>query len=285
VVFSVAVRSGVVSAVQEWARQLAAWRIPSSIQGAMPESPWVLPREVFRRRADQQVAHPIGATHEHAVAALAWPGSVLDIGAAAGATSLPLAGRSSVTKVTAVDTDAELLNAFAYRAERVGLAARCVRGGWPQVASSELVADVVVVGNVLYNIPELPEFVDALTKHARRKVIIETADRHPLIDLNPYWQQFHGLTRPSGPTVHDAIAALAELGIRPEVYRWRRPPEAEHGSWADLVDVTRRRLCLPRSAASRVDAALRQRGVDPALPPDLGSSGRELTTLVWNGAG
>lgn len=272
-----------VRAVARWADLLAAWRIPTPVLDRVSDSPWVLPRSVFVRRADQQIAHPVGATHRAARIALATPGTVLDVGAAAGATSLPLAGRTPVTEVTAVDTDAELLEAFAERAEVVGVPARCLCGRWPDLASEAGVSDVVLAGNVIYNVADLGPFVAALTGSARRAVIVELADRHPLTDLNPLWQHFHGVSRPTGPTAADAVAALAELGVRPAVHRWHRPPEPEHASYADLVDVTRRRLCLPPDAEPEVDAALRAHGVDPATPPDLGSSGRHLTTLVWAG--
>lgn len=95
------------------------------------------------------------------------------------------------------------------------------------------------------------------------------------------WRRFHGIERPVGPTAEDCVVALAELGVEPKVERWRREPEAEYATFAELVDVTRRRLCLPVEAESEVEAALLDVGVDPAVPPDLGSSGRELVTLSW----
>jgi hypothetical protein len=247
------------------------------------DSPWVLPRQVFVSRADRQIADPTGASFAETAAALNVPGSVLDIGAAAGAASLPLAGRVPLTGVTAVDTDDRLLDAFSLRAARLGVAVRLVRGWWPDVAGKADPADVVVCGHVLYNIADLGPFVTALTGHARRRVVVEMTARHPLTALNPLWEQFHGLTRPAGPTADDCLAALAEVGIQPQVTRWSRPLEPEHTDYTDLVDVTRRRLCLPADAAPEVDAALRELGVNPAVPPDLGSSGRDLVTLAWDG--
>jgi precorrin-6B methylase 2 len=270
-----------VTALTDWADQLAAWQIPDRILASVNESPWVLPRTVFIRRAEQQIAEPVGATHLEAVAALAEPGSVLDVGAAAGAASLSLAGRAPVTAITALDTDAELLGAFAERADRVGLPARCVRGRWPDAAAEIGVVDVVVAGNVLYNVPDLAPFVVALTGAARRVVIVEQAVRHPLTALNELWRRFHGIERPSGPDLDDTLAALAELDIYPRVRRWTRPAGAEHASYGDLLDVSRRRLCLPVSALSQIDEFLRDSGIDPDNPPDLGSSGRHMATITW----
>ncbi|WP_020666491.1 class I SAM-dependent methyltransferase [Amycolatopsis nigrescens] len=274
---------GDVGALTAWAEQLAAWVIPAEVLARAEESPWVLPRPVFVRRADAQIAEPAGATFAEALAALDRPGTVLDVGAAAGASSLPLAGRAPVTSVTAVDVDETLLATFAERAGRLGLAHRLVPGRWPEQAERAGVADVVLCGNVVYNVPDLGPFVTALTGCARRRVVLELAASHPLVELNPLWQRFHGITRPDGPTADDCVAALTELGIRPRVVRWNRPPRPEHAGITDLVDVTRRRLCLPASATAEVAAALRERGVDPSLPPDLGSSGRALVTLSWPG--
>jgi 2-polyprenyl-3-methyl-5-hydroxy-6-metoxy-1,4-benzoquinol methylase len=172
-------------ALDEWASMLAAWEIPTPVLARSADSPWVLPRQVFVGRADRQIADPTGASFAETSAALDVPGSVLDIGAAAGAASLPLAGRVPLTGVTAVDTDDRLLDAFTLRAGRLGVAARLVRGWWPAVAGKAGPADVVVCGHVLYNIADLGPFITALTGHARRRVVVEMTARHPLTELNP----------------------------------------------------------------------------------------------------
>ncbi|HWD02779.1 MAG TPA: class I SAM-dependent methyltransferase [Amycolatopsis sp.] len=272
-----------VSAVRTWAQQLAAWAVPAEIADAAPDSPWVLPRRVFERRADAQIAAPLGRTFAEAAAVLAEPGTVLDVGAAAGATSLSLVGRAGVTAVCGVDGDLQLLTSFAARAERLGVPASTVLGHWPAAAAEVADADVVLCGNVVYNVPDLEPFVHALTTRARRRVIVETALNHPLTELNVLWERFHGIRRPTGPTARTFCAALGELGIDPKISRWRRPDEAEHETFTELVDVTRRRLCLPRERAGEVGEALLELGVDPKLPPDLGSSGRELVTVTWDG--
>src|SRR5262249_5798262 len=122
-----------------------------------------------------------------------------------------------------------------------------------------------------------------LTRPDRRQVVVELTAYHPLTGLNPLWLRFHGLQRPTGPTADDAVRALRAIGLDPEVHRWTRPPAADHGSFDDLVEVTRRRLCLPPDAAPDVAGALRELQVDPATPPDLGSSDRRVATLTWPG--
>jgi SAM-dependent methyltransferase len=267
-------------AVEGWSAQLAAWAIPEPILAAAPQSPWVLPREVFVRRVDRQLSAPVTPTHAAVLDALAVPGTVLDVGAGAGAASLPCA--EAITHITAVDTDAGLLTAFAERARALSLPNRSVRGRWPEVADQIDTVDVVVCGNVFYNVADLPPFVRALNEHARVRVVVETAAVHPLTSLNPLWRRFHGLERPAGPTADDAVAALRELGVDPEIVRWDKKPSPEYGRFDELVDVTRRRLCLPAERAGEVAEALTELGVDHTTPPDLGSSGRAVVSLWWS---
>src|SRR5262249_58555239 len=79
--------------LDRWREDLAAWAIPEHITAGVAESPWVLPRQVFARRADRLRRDPRGPPFERACEALHPPGSVLDVGSGAGAACLPLAPR------------------------------------------------------------------------------------------------------------------------------------------------------------------------------------------------
>ena len=267
--------------LDRWREDLAAWAIPERITAGVAESPWVLPRQVFARRADRLRRDPGGPSFERAWEALDPPGSVLDVGSGAGAACLPLAPR--ITALTAVDADGEMLGLLAARAAEAGLAARAVRGRWPGAGGQVAPADVVTCHHVLFNVPDLGPFLDALTGHARRRVVVETAAVHPLTSLNPLWLRFHGLKRPDGPTAADTIAILAAMGRDPGHTEWSRPTAADYRSMAELVDVTRRRLCLPPERADEVEAALVELGINPGQPGDLGSSGRDVVTIWWEG--
>jgi SAM-dependent methyltransferase len=266
-----------------WRDQLAAWAIPSYIPAAVSESPWVLPTQVFARRADKLSARPGGASFERAWAALDPPGSVLDIGSGAGAASLPLAART--TELTAVDSSQRMLDLLGERAAARSLPLRCVNGSWPEAAAAGQVpaSDVVCCHHVLYNVPDLVPFLVAMTEHARRLVVIETTLAHPLTSLNELWYQFHGLRRPTGPTAADVLEILAAMGIGFDSRQWRRPGGGDYPNMAELVDVTRRRLCLPPERAREVEEALVAAGVNPDHPADLGSSGRDVLTIWWDG--
>lgn len=264
-----------------WRDDLAAWAIPEHISAAVAESPWVLPRQVFARRADRLAGTPSGASYDLAWAALDPPGSILDVGAGAGAASLPLLARA--TALTAVDSDAAMLALLAERAAALGIIARCVHGSWPQAAPQVPAADVVTCHHVLYNVPGLAPFVRALTAHARRLVVTEITATHPLVTLNELWLKFHGLPRPDGPTAADVLRILTAMGLRPGCRQWRRPRGADYASFDELTEVTRRRLCLPPERAGQVADALVEAGADPRHPVDLGSSGRDVVTIWWAG--
>ncbi|HVB45610.1 MAG TPA: class I SAM-dependent methyltransferase [Streptosporangiaceae bacterium] len=268
--------------LSRWQDDLASWAIPEHISAAVTESPWVLPRQVFARRADSVADQPGGPSFEKAWAALDPPGSVLDVGSGAGAACLPLIPRA--TELTAVDSDSGMLDLLGQRAAERGLNAERVLGRWPRLAPQVAVADVVTCHHVLYNVPELGQFLTALTGHARRLVVVETTATHPLTSLNELWLRFHGLRRPNRPAAADVLAILRAMGLSFGHTRWQRSGGPDYPSFAELTDVTRRRLCLPPDRAAEVADALVTAGVDPAHPVDLGSSGRDVLTIWWNGS-
>lgn len=263
-----------------WREDLAAWAIPESITSAVSESPWPLPAEMFARRAARAAAEPGGPSFEAAWAALDPPGSVLDVGAGAGAASLPLLPRC--TSLTAVDNDERMLTLLAQAAGARGLSATCVSGRWPEVAPMAPVADVVVCHHVFYNTPDLDAVVRALTEHARRRVIAEVSAVHPLSSLNPLWVRFHGLARPTRPTGDDILAILTAMGLAIQVRRWHSPGGPDYGSFAEFTEITRRRLCLPPSRTREVAEALAETGATQEHPAGPRSPGRDVLTLTWD---
>jgi SAM-dependent methyltransferase len=267
--------------LDKWRADLAAWAIPEHITAGVADSPWVLPRQVFARRADRVMARPAGPSYERAREALEPAGTALDVGSGAGAACLPLAPLA--TTITAVDTDADMLVLLAERAAAAGADLRTVHGRWPDVANQVGPADVVACHHVVYNAPDIWDFLAELTSHARRRVVIEMTTVHPLTSLNPLWLRLHGLRRPEGPAAADLLAILAGAGVRAGHTEWSRPAEADYAGFAELVDVTRRRLCLPADRASEVEAALLDLGSRPDRPGDLGSSGRDVVTIWWEG--
>jgi SAM-dependent methyltransferase len=270
----------VAEAAERWRRDLAAWAIPDEILAAAEESPWVLPHGLFAHRARVAADAPQGPSYERALEALEPPGSVLDVGPGGGAASLPLAERT--THLSGVDSDEQMLQQFAALAAQRGLPCDAFLGRWPDIADQVPAADVVVCHHVLYNVPDLAEFATQLTAHARRRVVVELTVSHPLVRLNALWRHFHNVERPEGPTAEEALAVIREAGIHARAERWHRADATTYVSFDELVDVTRQRLCLPRSRAGELESVLRAMGADESHP-ELGSSGRDLVTAWWPG--
>jgi SAM-dependent methyltransferase len=266
-----------------WRAQLQAWAIPEEILAAAPESPWGFPVGLFRARAERAGAGGRQTPSNREAARWLPPGgSVLDVGAGAGAASLPLAGAAGL--LVAVDESAAMVEAF--RAAAAGAAARAegVQGRWPEVAGRVGPADVVVCHHVLYNVADLAPFAAALTDHARRRVVVELTDRHPLVALAPLWRRFHGLERPSGPTAGDAAAALDALGLDPERQDWESDDRLGFDRFEELVAFTRRRLCLPAARDAEVAEALLEAGTREVGGVWVGAGSRRVSTLSWSGA-
>lgn len=257
---------------RRWREDLESWAIPPEILAAAPETPWGCPTGLFARAAEEAVAARDAAptpSRRRALEALPEGGSVLDVGAGGGAASLALCPPAE--KVTAVDQSAGMLGAFAELAEKLGVEHREVEGPWPDVAGDVPPADVVVCHHVLYNVGDLVPFVTALTNSARRRVVVEITASHPQALLNPLWEHFHGVTRPTRPTAEDAAAVLRDLGLEVGVEQFESSPRWRDHQHDELIAFTRRRLCLPAERDAEV-AAL----VPPAMP-------RPHVTLWWPG--
>jgi SAM-dependent methyltransferase len=233
-----------VKAIDRWREQLERWAIPPEILAAAPESPYGFPTELFRRRgADATGPEDPTPTTARALEGLSDGGRVLDVGCGGGATSLPLAGRAGV--VVGVDAQEDMLEGFLTDARAAGVEAEAVHGRWPDVAGGVARVELALAGHVLYNVADLEPFARGLAAVARRRVVFELTQRHPLHWMNGLWLRFHGLERPDGPGAEDALEALAELGLDPQMERWNTPPRTGGSDRrTDAVALVRRRLCL-----------------------------------------
>ncbi len=260
------------TAAARWREQLASWAIPERFTAAVRDSPWQLPAAAIAQRTDRQVASPAGESYPRAAEVLDPPGTVLDVGAGAGAASLPLAGR--ITELTAVDQSQSMLDGLAARAAALSIPVRTVVGRWPDVAELVSTVDLVVCHHVVYNVPDLAQFALALAAKARRRVVVELTEQHPMWVLNPYWKAMHGLDRPDRPTADDAIAVLREAGLAPHVVRWRRPRTPQ--TFQQYVDSTAGAVCVPPQRRKELADLIREYGGEP---PD-----RAIVTLWWDSA-
>jgi hypothetical protein len=155
-----------------------------------------------------------------------------------------------------------------------GVVVDAIEGRWPDVAASAPLVDLVVCHHVVYNAPDIGPFVDALTAHARRAVVVEVTAVHPQSPWNEAWRHFWAVDRPVGPTADDLVAVLRDRGRAPELWRHRRPPDDSPPFTDDerAVRSMRRRLCLRPDRADEVADFLRDH---PLTWPD------EVVTLRW----
>ena len=231
-------------AVERWASGLAAWASAPESLAAAPESPYGFPPGLFG--ADRGTPATVAAVRA------ADPRRVLDVGCGGGAASIPV----GAAELLAVDESAELLERYRAAAGATPLRTWC--GRWPDVAGEVPAADVAVAANVVYNVPDIAEFLVALTEHARQRVVVELTDVHPWTSLAGLWRHFHDQDRPSGPTADLFGEVLAELGLAaesvtvPRTDPWRDAPEGV------VLAFTRRRLCLPVSREAEVAEAMRR---------------------------
>jgi SAM-dependent methyltransferase len=249
----------VTDAAARWAELQAGRGVPPEILARAPADPWThAPADFTAPEVPNDTP-----SRAAALAFLGAGGTVLDVGCGGGAAALAL---DRATALTGLDHQPDMLEAFAAAARRRGMPFRTVLGSWPEVAAAAGRADVVVCHHVLHNVVDLPPFLRALTAAAVRGVVVEMLAEHPLAWLDPLWLRFHGLRRPPPGTADDAVAVLAELGVRPGVMRWEREaPPPRDPAWVA------RRLCLGPERADEVAAAL------AGLPPRP----RTVVTLSW----
>lgn len=256
----------VMSAAEQWAADLAAWGIPQHILDQAPESPWIHPPALFG------VPDQIPDTPSHRIAREALPagGTVLDVGCGGGIAAFALVPPAGT--VVGVDHQQRMLDMFAQRSNGEGVSHVEVLGDWPDVAAVTPRADVVVCHHVVFNVADIVPFLSALNEHAKRRVVIEMPQQHPLAGLSAAWQHFWGLERPTAPGPGDLQSVLADVGIEAQVELWShgkvRPVAID-----DDVRFTRIRLCLPESRDDDVREFLESR---PRAET------RELATVWWD---
>ena len=278
------------TAAARWAQGLAAWAIPATILAAAPISPWghMVPR--FAGRADSAVeaarAGRGGVSYQRALdglrLALGGHGTVLDLGCGAGAASLPLLGEA--TGLTGVDPSEQMLTELAQRAVLLAPATPCrtVLGRWPAVLDDLEIPvigmhDIVVSHHVVFDVAAIGEFLTAAVAQARHVVVIEIPPTHPLTWMNPLWQRFWGLERPTSPTWEDLVAVIAEANLGPvTVDQWEQT-DLDPTSPGERVGLVARRLCLAADRVDEVADALVELGRSPGSPA---SSLRETVTIT-----
>lgn len=254
------------SASEKWKRDLEAWAIPQEIIEQAPESPWIHPPALF------QIPKQIELTpsHQKAFEALPVDGSILDIGCGGGIAAFAMGSKAG--KVIGVDHQPEMLQMFTQNAQDRHVDSIVHDGFWPAVAEQVEVADVAVAHHVVYNVQEIVPFITAMNSHARKRVVLEMPQHHPLSNLSLAWKHFWNLDRPNAPTPQDLIEVLKEMGINAHLHLWDGKLRQER-DLDEAVGFTRIRLCLPQEKEADVRIFLQEN------PP---SEIRPLATIWWD---
>lgn len=258
------------TAAQQWRDALASWAIPDDILAAAPVSPWGFSVAGFADRAIRQRERP-HAGHARAREALPDGGSVLDLGCGGGAATLPLIPPAA--HAIGVDSSEGMLETYATAVRELGAEVTTLSGRWPDVADDAPPTDVVVCQDVFYNVPDLDDFVAAMTRHARHRAVAVLPTVHPMTWTTPLWQALHGIDRPTVPTVDDAVAVIEDTGSVVQRERFTEPTLWQHAGLEEAVVHVRVRLCVPESR----DGEIRDLLTRHPLPVE-----RETWVLWWS---
>ena len=174
--------------------------------------------------------------------------TVLDVGAGPGRFALALAPR--VAQVVAVDASPVMGSLLRSAARRQGSTnVITVTGRWEEVDVDP--ADVVICSYVLPLIDDSARFLAKLDRHCRRHAFVYLSAFSGDAFADPFWRHFHGKPRQPGPTYLDALAVLAELGIKASVEVVEVPVRTRHKSVAAAARSYRESLMLPDTAEMR----------------------------------
>lgn len=250
------------SVQERWQRQLAEWAIPDELAARAGASPWRLDPRLFV----PDLSAPLTPSHEAILELVADvpEASLLDVGSGAGAAFWPVAPH--LRRVLAIDENPSMLEVLLEEARahpellvetRVGRLQELLPGLDP--------ADVAVSFHVVYNVPELGDYLGQLLAHGRRGVVLELTLHHPHHATAAMFEALWGVPRPPGPSAAEVIEALWALGVRPRV----RVHEGTRRRADPLVRLEglRQRLCLRAEEVSRIEELLADPGelANPAV--------------------
>ncbi|MGH9156211.1 MAG: class I SAM-dependent methyltransferase [Acidimicrobiales bacterium] len=174
--------------------------------------------------------------------------TVLDVGCGPGRFALALAPRAA--EVVAVDWSQAMIGLVAARARRAGLAnVTCVAGRWEDVEVPP--ADISICSYVLPIADDPEVFLAKLDASTRRRSFVYLGAAPADLVLDPLWRHFHGTPRRPGPSYLDAVAVLADLGIKATVEIVEVPVRGRYKSVAHAARAYRDTLLVPDTADGR----------------------------------
>lgn len=209
----------------------------------------------------------------------------LEIAAGGGRLAIPLARR--VRRMVAFDRSPVMTDRLRAEAEAAGLERFEVLTprAWPPddpADPSVPVVDVALAASVIFFIPEVGRFLDAMERHARRRCVVVVMDRRPGTPWAALWSELHDEPAAIAPALHELLAVL---GARDRAFELRivRPPPEDPLSIEDGLALARRRLLL-REGSERdrhLRALLHERYADAAGRIVLPKTYRYTGVVSW----
>lgn len=258
---------------ERWRHAVESWATPLHLLDVDDGIPFAARLPLLANRTAEGDATPTAAAVEHLGTA---SGSVIDVSIGAERIVAELARRGH--RVTAVCSGLD-------EARRIGGVSRVTTlvGEWPVVSSNAGLHDVAVSTHAAFDTPAIGPFVEALTRTARRGVVLEVTVKHPMAALGKYVTALHGHELPKRPTLDDLVAAVAEVtGTAPFVERWRAPAAPRFDDLTDLLLFYRRVLLITPEQSIEASGLLEAgatRCDDGRLV--LGSRERDMATIWW----
>jgi len=249
-----------------WRESLAAWAIPQEILDQAPENPWIHPPVMFQ--LPEKIEDSI--SHQRAREAMPTGGTFLDIGCGGGIAAFAVTPPAA--HLIGVDHQVEMLDMFAENARSRSVTSQVFEGFWPAIADLVPTADVAAAHHVVYNVPQIEDFLLAMNSRATKRVVLEMPQRHPLTTATALWKHFWNLDRPTEPTPSGLIMVLQELGIKANLELWDGSMRSEPDLDAQ-AHFSRIRLCLPEAREGEVLEFLKQ---EPKVAI------RNLATIWWD---
>ncbi len=167
---------------------------------------------------------------------------VLDVGCGPGRFALALA--PGVARVVGVDPSPVMLTLLRRQARRQGLGnVTTMTGRWQDVEIEPF--DVGLCSYVLPLIEDARTFLAKLDAACRDHAFVYLSAMSTDAVFDPFWRHFHGAARNPGPTYLDAVAVLAELGIRADVEVVELPLRTRFTTVAAAARDYRENLLLP----------------------------------------
>jgi len=208
----------------------------------------------------------LDAPEMDALAALSRPEDTwLDIGAGGGRFAVPLSRH--VARVVAIEPSQAMRAVLLEAAAAASTTVETIDLRWPPGATDVPVplADASLAANVLYDITDLREFLEAMEAYTRRTCVVIVSDRAPSTPDAGVWEALYGEPLHALPALREFVAILGALGRTYEVHTFPvAPPEPVDAERA-VEEVRWRYWIQPGSErAARLRALLIERFGEPS---------------------